>query len=137
MVDVKLALAEALIRIVLGLLFFFQGFDKLFVIKMPEVVESFMQDARRRHIPRNMVAFLSYFTSLIECIGGLSLILGFFSDYAMIFLSFDLIIITFSFSLMHAMWDLKHVFPRLLLLVILLLLPSHAHYFCLDNVLFN
>jgi putative oxidoreductase len=135
MIDVKLSLAEALVRIVLGLLFFFQGFDKLFVIKMSEVVELFMMDAQRRHIPKSMVAFMSYFTSLIELFGGLSLILGFYSDYAMIFLSFDIIMICFSFSLMHAMWDLRHVFPRLILLVILLLLPANAHYFCLDYLI--
>ncbi len=135
MVDLKLSLAEALVRVFLGILFFFQGFDKLFLIKMNEVVESFMQDAHRRHIPKTMVAFLSYLTSMIELIGGLSLILGLYSNYAMVFLSIDLVIIAFSFSLMHAMWDLKHVFPRLILLVILLILPSYAHYFCLDTLI--
>ncbi|MEI6020057.1 MAG: DoxX family protein [Bacteroidota bacterium] len=132
MIDIKLSLAEALVRVFLGILFFFQGFDKLFVIKMTEVVESFMQDARRRHIPKSMVAFLTYLTSLIEVFGGLSLIFGLYSNYAMVFLSLDLVIIAFSFSIMHAMWDLKHVFPRLILMVILLILPSYAHYFCLD-----
>lgn len=135
MIDFKLALAEALVRIFLGILFFFQGFDKLFVIKMKEVVESFMQDAQRRHIPQSLVATISYFTSLIELIGGTLLILGFYSNYAVIFLSIDLLIIAFAFSMMHAMWDLKYVFPRLLLLVILLILPPHSHFFSLDFLL--
>ncbi len=131
----KLAMAEFLVRVFLGILFFFQGFDKLFVIKMPEVVNSFMKDAERRHIPQGLVATISYFTSIIELIGGASLILGLFSNYAIIFLGLDLIIIAFAFSMMQAMWDLRHVFPRLLLLVILLVLPPHSHFFSLDFLL--
>jgi len=135
MIDMKLAIAEFLVRVFLGILFFFQGFDKLFVIKMPEVVNSFMKDAERRHIPQALVATISYFTSIIELIGGALLILGLFSNYAIIFLGLDLIIIAFAFSMMQAMWDLRHVFPRLLLLVILLVLPPHSHFFSLDFLL--
>ena len=137
MIDMKLAMAEFLVRVFLGILFFFQGFDKLFVIKMPEVVNSFMKDAERRHIPHALVATISYFTSIIELIGGALLILGLYSNYAIIFLGLDLIIIAFAFSMMQAMWDLRHVFPRLLLLVILLVLPPHSHFFSLDFLLRN
>ena len=132
MIDLKLALAEALVRIFLGILFFFQGYDKLFVIKINEVVNSFLQDAERRHIPLPLVAFISYLTSIIELLGGLMLIVGFYSNYAEVLLGFDLLLICLAFSMMKAMWDLRHVFPRLLLLVILFILPPHTHFFSLD-----
>jgi uncharacterized membrane protein YphA (DoxX/SURF4 family) len=135
MIDLKLAIAEALVRVFLGILFFFQGYDKLFVIKINEVVASFMKDAERRHIPHALVAFISYFTSIIEFLCGLLLIIGLFTNYALVLLGLDLIMIAFAFSTMQAMWDLKFVFPRLILLVILLILPPHAHFFSLDYLI--
>ncbi|MCC6369949.1 MAG: DoxX family membrane protein [Bacteroidia bacterium] len=126
--DTKMALAELLVRVVAGILFFFQGFDKLFNIKMDEVIGTFMQDAQRRHIPRPLVAFISYLTSIIELVGGLLLILGLFSFYASAALCVDLMLITLAFSMMQPMWDLRHVFPRILLLVLILFLLNYNLY---------
>ena len=133
MTDYKLAFAELFVRVFAGILFLFQGYDKLFHIKMPEVINTFMQDAEKRHIPRPVVAFISYLTSLIELLGGLCLILGLFTNIALYAIGIDLLLIGFAFSFMQPMWDMKHVFPRLILILILLILPPQANLFSLDN----
>ena len=135
MTEVKLAFAELLIRVFAGILFLFQGYDKLFHIKMTEVINTFMEDAQKRHIPRPVVAFISYLTSLIELLGGLCLILGFSTNLALYAIGMDLLLIGFAFSFMQPMWDMKHVFPRLLLVVILLILPPQASLFSIDHLL--
>jgi uncharacterized membrane protein YphA (DoxX/SURF4 family) len=131
----NLAIAELTIRVITGILFFFQGYDKLFKIKMDEVVNTFMQDAERRHIPRSMVVFISYLTSTIELIGGFLLIIGLFTNYAAAALCLDLMMISLAFSLMQPIWDLRHVFPRLILLFLLLALPQNCNFFSLDFLL--
>jgi uncharacterized membrane protein YphA (DoxX/SURF4 family) len=131
----NLAIAELMVRVIAGILFFFQGYDKLFNIKMEEVVNTFMKDAERRHIPKPMIAFISYLTSLVELIGGFLLILGLFTNMAATALCLDLIVISLAFSMMQPMWDLKHVFPRLILLFLLLALPQNCHFFSLDFLL--
>ena len=131
----NLAIAEFMVRVIAGILFFFQGYDKLFNIKMEEVVNTFMQDAERRHIPRPMIAFISYLTSMVELIGGFLLVLGLFTNMAAAFLCLDLVIISLAFSMMQAMWDLKHVFPRVILLFLLLVLPQNCNIFSLDFIL--
>ena len=131
----NVAIAEFMIRLITGILFFFQGFDKLFNIKMDEVIATFMRDAERRHIPRPMVAFISYLTSLIELIAGFLLIIGLFTNYALLALSIDLVMITLAFSIMQPMWDLKHVFPRVILLTILFIISSNYNKISLDYFL--
>lgn len=135
MTDFKLTFAELILRVFAGILFFFQGYDKLFNIKIEGVVNTFMQDAEKRNIPRGMVVFISYITSIIEMIGGLFLVFGLFTDYSLYAIGIDLLMISFAFSFMNPMWDLKYVFPRLLVIVLLLLLPADSCKISLDYFL--
>lgn len=135
MADYKLQIAELLIRVFTGILFLFQGYDKLFVVKMRGVVNAFMADAGRQNIPGALVKFTAYYTSIVEFFGGILLILGLFTDYTLYFLGSDLLLVCFAFSYMQPMWDMKHVFPRLILIVVLLLLPGEYNNFSLDHLL--
>jgi len=135
MTEAHIAIAGLLVRSIAGILFFFQGYDKLFNIKMEEVVNTFMQDAQSRNIPRPVVAFISYLTSLIELLCGFTLIAGAFITYSALLLGLDLVLISFAFSVVQPVWDTRHVFPRLVLIVTLLLLPAGAHLFSLDTLL--
>jgi len=136
MSDYKIQAAELLLRVFTGILFLFQGYDKLFVVKIGGVVDAFKADAGRQHIPGFLVTAMAYYTSIVEFAGGLLLILGLFSTYALYLIGFDLLLVCFAFSFMKPMWDLKHVFPRLILVAILLILPSEHCRFSLDY-LFN
>lgn len=132
MIDFKLTFAELIIRVFTGILFFFQGYDKLFNIKIGEVANTFMRDAERKSVPRSFVVFISYITSIIELVAGLFLILGLYTDLSTYALGIDLLMICFAFSFMNPMWDMKYVFPRLVLIIFLLLLPSETCKLSLD-----
>ncbi len=116
--------AEAFTRISLGIIFFSQGYDKVFNLGIPSVINNFEYPVRLKHLPRFPLVFAAYFTSIVELIGGFLLILGFMKYYALYFLGIDLLIVVASLSMLEPLWDMKHVFPRMLLLVILLIMPS-------------
>jgi uncharacterized membrane protein YphA (DoxX/SURF4 family) len=135
MLEYKVQIAECIIRLFTGILFFFQGYDKIFKVKMSGVVNNFLDEAEHIHIHKPLVTLISYCTSFIELIGGLLLIIGLFTNYALIALGFDLVLVCFAFSLIRPMWDMQYVFPRLLLVIILLLFPSEHAKIGLDYFL--
>lgn len=135
MTDPKFQIAEFLIRIFAGILFLFQGYDKLFKIKMKEVISTFAIDTDRQKIPRPFVTLIAYYTSIVEFGGGILLICGLFTNYTLYALGLDLVLVCFAFSYMQALWDMKHVFPRFLLIILLLLLPEHYNFISLDHFL--
>ncbi len=135
MTEYKLYIAETLVRVFAGILFFFQGYDKLFKIKMPGVIDTFMADAYRRNISRSFVSLIAYYTSIVEFVGGILLVLGLLSNYALYALGIDLLLVCFAFSFIEPMWDMKHVFPRFLLIILLLLLPLEQNILSLDYLI--
>ncbi|MBL7930551.1 MAG: DoxX family membrane protein [Bacteroidia bacterium] len=126
-------IAELLVRVFAGILFLYQGYDKLFRIKMPGVIAAFSADAESNHVPRPIVNIVAYYTSIVEFLGGLLLVFGLFTSYALYALGIDLILVCLAFSYMTPIWDMKHVFPRLILVVTLLVFPEESHYYRLDH----
>jgi len=134
MADYKLQIAEVLIRAFAGILFLFQGYDKLFKVKISGVIDTFKADAGREHIPGFLITLMAYYTSIVEFFGGLLLIFGLFINYALYLIGLDLLLVCFAFSFMQPMWDMKHVFPRFILVIILLILPTDHNLFSLDHL---
>lgn len=132
--EINFSIAEVFVRCFLGILFVFQGYDKLFVVKIKNVVNAFHSEADRKHIPEFLLVFTSYFTSITEFIGGILLITGLFHQFVPIILAINLLIVAFAFSFLRPMWDMQHVFPRVILLTLILLL-SNYFYFGLDTFL--
>lgn len=125
--------AAALItRVFLGILFFSQGYDKVFKVKIKGVVETFEYPVISKHFPKSLLTLIAYFTSYVELIGGFLLIIGFLKYYALYFLGFDLILVAVAFGMIKPMWDMQFVFPRLLLLLILLVMPSQWDVISVD-----
>ena len=135
MLAYKLEFAECIIRVFTGILFFFQGYDKIFKIKITGVVNTFLEDAEHIHIHKPLVTIFTYCTSFIELISGLFLIIGLFTNYALLTLGFDLVLVCFAFSIIRPMWDMQYVFPRLLLIAFLLFLPNEYAKIALDYFL--
>ena len=133
MILTNIHIAELLIRVFAGILFLFQGYDKLFRIKIPGVIQIFKADAQSNHIPTSLLSGMAYYTSFAEFLGGLMLVFGFCTNYALYALGLDLLLVTLAFSFMEPMWNMKHVFPRFLLIVTLLLLPNEYGFFSLDH----
>lgn len=124
-----------LLRIILGMLFFFQGYDKVFNIKIPGVMESFNYELGTIKINKWILLSTAFFTSYIELIGGVLLIIGFLKTQALYLLGIDLIIVTGAMSMIKPMWNMEAFFPRLVLLFALLLLPNHWDVFSIDYML--
>lgn len=119
-------------RVFLGLLFFIQGYDAVFKIKIKGVVDAIAEPLSTTGVPRFMIVFGAWFTSLVELIGGFFLIIGFVKYYALYLLGIDLILASVAFGISRPVWDMKFVFPRLVLLLFLLIVPSQWDVFSID-----
>ena len=107
-----------------------------FKVKINGVVNAFLDEAEHHHIHRPMVTLIAYYTSLVEFVCGITLVLGLFTDYSLYLLGLDLLLAAFAFSLVQPMWDMKHLFPRFILVITLLLFPAEWNKRSLD-FLFN
>jgi putative oxidoreductase len=133
--EIKYYIVEFLVRLFCGIIFLFQGFDKLFTVKMTGVVDSFSLETSKLHVPRFLVFFVAFITSMIEFLGGAMLILGLYKNIALTLLGIDIIIVTVAFSFLNPIWDMRHVFPRLLLISLLMIMPDEWFHFGIENLL--
>lgn len=124
------------VRMILGLIFFMQGFGKVVTWGMEKVINAdFFHGTFKDLLPEFVIRGTAYYTSYIELIGGLLLVLGLKVDYALYALASVLILVTFGHGLAAPIWDLSHVMPRTILLVALLFLPKEWDQFSLDHYL--
>ena len=133
--DFNTAFALFLLRTVTGVIFFYQGYDKIFNIKINTVVDTFKDSIDKTNIPNALLKPFSWITSSLEMIGGLLLILGLLRELGLVMLGLDMLLIAFAFSNMKAMWDMQYYFPRFIFLLILLLLPAEWDAWKLDAFL--
>lgn len=126
---------ELILRTFCGVIFLFQGYDKLFKVKISGVIETFRFEAQQKNVPSFLLTLAAYYTSYVEFFVGLLLIVGLFKNYALCALGFDLIMVAVAFSYMKPVWDMRNVFPRLILVALLLFMPTRWAYFSLDNLL--
>ena len=130
------AIGVLIARVFLGLLFLFQGYDAIFSIKIKNIIENYESSFESKGIPKILTIAGSWFTSLAEFLGGLFLVLGLFKYIALYLLGADLIIASIAFGIATPMWDMRYVFPRLALLLFLLIIPVSWDLFTLDNIFF-
>ncbi len=130
--DYNDTIALFLIRTVTGILFFFQGYDKVFNIKINNVVATFNDPLNKFQIPKFILKPLISISSLIELLCGLLLIIGLFRNPALMFLALNMIFVALSFSIIKPMWDLKFYFPRMIFLILLLFCLPGNDFFSLD-----
>jgi len=134
------AIAILMFRMVAGILVTFQAYDRIFKIGFARVAETFFSSPLG--VTKN-VSFMKAgiaISSIIEFACGILLILGLFKVIALYLLAMNLIFIAFVFSYVKPMWDMQFYFPRMILVVLLLFIPSHADVFSLDflwNMYFN
>lgn len=123
------------LRVILGILFFMQGYDKVVRVKMPEVINTFKFEFGKVKIPSLVIVLGAYLSSYIELICGLTLILGLFTKYSLCLIGLDLLLVTSAFSLISPVWDMKIVFPRIVIWCILMLMPNAYNTLALDYFL--
>jgi len=130
-------IAYLIARLFLGCLFLFQGYDAVFNIKIKTVVDTYNNQFANKGIPKWLTSLGVWFTSLSELFGGLLLVFGFLSYPALYMLGLNIIVASIAFGISTPMWDMRFVFPRLLLILFLLLAPVAWNYFSLDHFLFT
>ncbi len=123
------------LRVILGILFFMQGYDKVVKVKLPGVVKSFRYEFGNVKMPDFILVSAAYFSSLIELLGGLTLIIGLFTKYSLYLLGIDLILVVAAFSLINPVWDMKIVFPRIIIWSVLIVIPEAYNKLSLDYFL--
>lgn len=130
-------IAVTIARTFLGLLFIFQGYDAIFNIGLQEVTATYHSGFSNKRIPRQLTKAAAWFTSYTELIGGGLLIIGLWQYIALYLLGINLLIAAFGFGLVTPLWDTRHVWPRLSLILFLLLVPASWLKWSLDALLFH
>ncbi len=130
------AIAVLTIRLILGLIFLMQGFGKVFTWGVEEVYRAdYFYGTFKDLLPDFIIHSTAYYTSYVELIGGLLVVLGLKRDYALYALASVLVIVTFGHGLADPIWDLSHVIFRLILLPAILIIPKEWDRFTLDNLI--
>lgn len=127
-------MAGLIARLFLGFLFFFQGYDAIFNVKIRNIISAYSDEFANKGIPKFITIIGAWYTSYIEFIGGLLLILGVFQQYTLYLLGLDLLLASVAFGISKPMWDMRFAFPRLILLIFLLVIPSSWNAISLDNL---
>jgi len=133
--EINKALAMLVVRIVAGILFFAQAYDRLFNVRIEGVMNAFGDVLSRRGISRSFQRTMIILSSYTELAGGLLLMLGFFKFIALYILGANLLLAAIAFSIIKPMWDMQYYFPRLVFVIVLLLLPEHWDVFTIDYLL--
>lgn len=131
------AIATLVARVFLGLLFFFQGYDAVFNIKIKNIIHNYENSFQSKGIPKFLTVLGSWFTSCTELIAGMLLIFGAFKYYALYLLGLDLVIASIAFGVATPMWDMRYAFPRLALLLLLLIVPINWDLYSFDHLFFK
>src|SRR5689334_14729305 len=96
-------LATLVLRTVAGILFFFQGYDKLFNIRIAGIINTFGDSFFRKKIPAAALRPAILISSWIELICGLALFIGLERNIALYLLSFNMIFVALAFSIIKPM----------------------------------
>lgn len=130
----KEVMAVFIVRVFLGLLFFFQGVDAVFNVKPSGVLQTIKEPLMEKGVPSFMIVFGAYYTSYVELLAGFCLLIGFVKYYALYLLGIDLLIASVAFGIIKPMWDMQFVFPRLVLLLFFLITPSEWDIISVDYI---
>jgi len=122
-------------RALLGVIFLMQGYGKVFTYTVSKVYNLFFKDFEKTFLPKWLIWGTAYYTSYVELICGFLLIIGLFRQYTCYLLAIDLLIVSFGHGLMKPIWDLQHVMPRAILLIVILLTPSQWDKWHTDSLL--
>lgn len=131
----NLIILEFTSRWLLAILFFFQSYDRIFRIGLKETTNIIYYQNTEQKLPYKIVQIGVYITAYLEFISGIFLFLGIFRDIALYTLCVDMLLAAGGFSYLKPMWDMKHFFPRFILLCIQLFLPPSAYVIAIEKIL--
>lgn len=130
-------IAILLARLVLGALFFLQGYDKVFRLGLKATGDSVENAMHQTGLPAGFVRGITVISSLAELICGLLLLAGLFVYPALTILGLDILLVVFAMGLREPLWDMRYVWPRLILILLLFFVHESYDHFSLDYFLFG
>ena len=133
--EYKNDIAALLARGVLGILFLFQGYDKIFGIGLKRTEAGMEAAMEQTRLPHPLVKAMTAISSVMEFAGGILLIAGLWIYPSLTVLAADLLIVTFGMSLRESLWDMRFVWPRLALVLFLLVIPQSWDRISTDHFL--
>lgn len=121
------------LRLLLGVILIMQGYGKIFTYGIENVYQQFfLPYAESTFLSEPILIFAAYFTSYVEFIGGILLIIGFARIIAYILIALVILIVSYGHGLMQPIWDLHHVFVRGAFLFALFIIPLAKDKLSLD-----
>ena len=133
--EVLIAVAIMTIRLIVGFMFFFQGYDKVFKLGLRNLIQALETTIGATSIPKKIIAPIAAVSSYLELMSGALLIVGIFTSFALTALCINLAVVSIGFSKYKPMWDESHVFVRLVLIIALMLLPSEWDHYSLQYLI--
>lgn len=133
--DVLRAFAIMTIRLIVGFMFFFQGYDKVFKLGLHNLIQALETSIGATSIPKKIIAPIAAVSSYLELLSGGLLIAGIFTSFALTALCINLVVVSVGFSKYKPMWDESHVFARLMLIIALMLLPREWDHYSLQYLI--
>ncbi|MEP7264943.1 MAG: DoxX family membrane protein [Bacteroidota bacterium] len=121
--------------LITGFLFLFQSYDKIFRIGVKNVSREF--SSTLPHVPYSILYSGILASSIIEFVCGLFLITGLFTQLSLMFLFVEMTGVAIVFSMIRPMWDMQYYFPRLALLITLIVLPDEWNRLSLIGLFVN
>ena len=121
------------LRLILGLIFLMQGFGKVVTWGVENVYKAdFFHGTFKNLLPDVIICITAYYTSYVELIGGLLVLIGLKTNYALYALASVLVIVSFGHGMAEPIWDLSAVISRTLLLSALLIMPQEWNKISID-----
>lgn len=133
--EFKSEYAVLVVRVIAGILFLAQGYDKVFNIGLKPTGEAAVEALRPLLMPALLVRLVSSLTAILELSCGILLIVGFGILPACYILAACLFPVTIAMSLREPMWNMQHVWTRLVMIVFLLVVPVSVHTISIDHLL--
>lgn len=122
-------------RLWLGTTLIIQASDKIFNIGIKNISDVLEFKISHFRLSQRFYTFFAGLTSYLEFIGGILLVTGFIKPFAFALLAINMLLVSIAFSLNSPMWDMRHFFPRFLILIILMLTSMHNDWFSIDWLL--
>lgn len=123
------------LRLILGAIFFFQGYGKVVKMGVQQVYEQFFHGMLGEALPDWFLYSTAWYTSIVELLGGGLLLIGLFRNYALYALGSVLVLVSIGHGIATPIWDESHVLVRTVFLVALLLIPAEWDRWCIDTLL--
>jgi uncharacterized membrane protein YphA (DoxX/SURF4 family) len=112
-------------RLVLGLIFFMAGFDKVFHMTPAGHVRKWFLPYQDTFLPTWSLWAVGLMIPFVELLGGAFLLAGWRTRTALVALGCVLVVVTFGHLLKEPLYPFhEHVIPRLGLLLFLLVMPA-------------